>query len=663
MKRPFLALMLAAVFGALALAPTAASAATPTEVAAAAESAANWIRGRQDPTTGALPGVAGEWSMSALAAAGVSPAEVRGPGPGAPSLDDFFLSEWTSAPFTEPTDPNLNQNPSLHGAEDFARVVLNAFAGGLVPSALSADQNAVAQLASLYRFGGSYGHDETVSETAIGTLAMNVAEAPRALLAKSAEYFRRNQDADGGWTFTAGNPGAESNAEMTGVTLAALCTTGATAADPAVARGVAFLESRFDPDTGAFETFLGPNADADAWALDGLRTCEIDTGVAPWTTPLGRSPQDYLLSLQRTSGPNAGSFEFEAGEGEGQPNLEATQNALRALTSGSFYASPPVFVGGPTVPAGTPVPLTLLIDNGRGSPRLCRIVAPTGSTVTEALEAAETEASGTELPCVAGLTLNQEGIVTGLNGTSNTSTGQWVVRSAQAFDSPPGPQEVELGDFIRLRFPAAGGLEATSGSMNLGEQIEGTVGRGQGVYVRVGEAPVEPRFSVTGPQREDFLVSAGDCQGTPIEPGSGCTVQIRFAPASTGAASASLHLLNANGNYGPPIGLSGNGIPTRTSQGPVGPAGASGTPGATGPAGPTGPTGPTGATGETGERGPRGEAGKAASKKKKSKQTAKRKKDSRRRQLACGAHHRGSPGKATKCIRRKHPDHVRGRDA
>jgi hypothetical protein len=663
MKRPFLAFALAAVFGALALAPAGASAATPAEVSAAAESTVSWIRGEQAPTTGALPGVAGEWSMSALAAAGVSPAEVRGPSLGAPSLDDYFLSEWTSAPFTEPTDPNLNQNPSLHGAEDFARVVLNAFAGGLVPSALSAEGNAVAQLASLYRFGGSYGHDETVSETAFGTLAMNVVEAPRALLAKSAEYFRRNQDADGGWTFTAGNPGAESSVETTGVTLAALCTTGATAADPAVSRGVAFLESRFDPDTGAFETFLGPDADANAWALDGLRTCEIDTGEAPWTTPLGKSPADYLLSLQRTSGPNAGSFEFEAGEGEGeaQLDLDATQNALRALTSGSFYASPPVFVGGPSVPAGTPVPLTLLIDNGRGSPRLCRIVAPTGSTIVEVLEAAETEASGTELPCVAGLTLNQEGVLTGLNGTGNTSTGQWVVRSAQTFDSPPGSQEVELGDFVRLRFPAAGSLEASIGSLNLGEQIEGTVGRGQSIYVRVGEAPLEPRFSVTGPRREDFLVSAGDCQGTPIEPGSGCTVQVRFAPASTGAASASLHLLNANGTYGPPIGLSGNGIATPTSQGPVGPAGLSGAPGATGSGGPVGPTGATGPKGEAGEPGPRGKAGKSAPKKKKGRRTA-RKKNGRRGQLACKARHRGSPSKAAKCIR-KHADRVRATDA
>ena len=77
--------------------------------------------------------------MSALAEAGVGPAEVHGPAPGAPSLEDFFLSEWTSTPFTELTDPNVNQNPSGKDAGDFARIILNAYAGGLQPGALSAE--------------------------------------------------------------------------------------------------------------------------------------------------------------------------------------------------------------------------------------------------------------------------------------------------------------------------------------------------------------------------------------------------------------------------------------------------------------------------------------------------------------------------------------------
>lgn len=653
MKRQLAAVLAAAVLATLGLVPAAASAATPEEVAQSIESATSWIRGQQNTATGALEGFGADWSMSALAAAGVSPAEVHGPTPGAPSLDDFFLGEWTSTPFAEPTVPNENQNPSHKIAGDFARIILNSYAGGLQPSALSADQNAVAQLASLYRFGGSYGNEGGVNETVFGTLAMSAVEAPYGLLAKSAEYLRRNQNEDGGWRFNAGSPSAKSEAEISGAALAALCATGATPADPAVSRGIAFLESQFDPSSGTFQTPFGPNADTNAWAIDGLKSCGVDLAAAPWTTPLGKTPEDYLLSLQRQSGPNAGSFEYEAGEGEGFVSLYATQDALRALASGSFVAYPPQFVEGPTIADGTPVPLTLLIDSGYGNPRICRVVAPTGSTVTEVLEAAQTGASAAELPCVSGFSVNGEGIVTALNGVANSAGHEWVVSSAQAYQSPPGPQEVEAGDFVKLRFPKTGGLEATSAAIEFGEQAEGTIGRGKTVYVRVKEAPVEPRFSVTGPQREDFVVAAGDCQGTEIEPGMGCTVGVRFAPAATGAATASLHLLNANGSYGPPVALSGTGVAaTAGGQGPAGPAGAAGATGPMGPAGatgatgapgPAGQTGPSGSQGPKGERGSRGPAGKSAAAKK-------RKKVEARRRAACKRRGGHLAGRARKCV-------------
>ncbi|HEX4305265.1 MAG TPA: hypothetical protein VHZ54_04455 [Solirubrobacterales bacterium] len=629
MKPHPLAFLLAAVLAVLGLVPAGASAASQEEVSNSIQSATTWIRDQQNLTTGALSDFGGDWAMSALAEAGVSPAEVHGPDPGAPSLDDFFLSEWTSTPFTEPTIPNENQNPSHKIAGDFARIVLTSYAGGLRPSALSAQQNAVAQLASLYREGGSYGHEESVSETVFGALAMAAVEAPYGLLAKSAEYLRSHQDEDGGWRFTAGSRSAHSEAEITGAALAALCTTGATPADPAVARGIAFLESQFDPDAGTFETPFGPNADTNAWALDGLLTCEVQTAQAPWTTPLGKSPQDYLLSLQRTTGPNAGSFEYEAGEGELSPSLYATQDALRALAGGRFIANPPRSVEGPEVPAGTAVPLTLLVDSGFGNPRLCRIVAPTGSTIVEVLEAAETESSGAGfLPCVSNLTVNGEGVATAINGTADTAAGHWSVTSSQTFGSPPGEQEVELGDFLKVGFSRTGGLEATSSALEFGEQAEGSIGRSRGFYVRIKESSLEPRFSVTGAQREDFLLSTGDCQGVPIEPGLGCTVQVRFAPASTGAATATLHLLNANGAYGPPVVLSGTGVAATAGQGPAGPVGPTGATGSGGPAGAagstgaTGATGPVGPTGPQGEPGPRGKAGKSAAKRRAAKKRA-----------------------------------------
>lgn len=652
MQRVFLAALVAAVIGVLALAPAGASAATQEEVTDAVQAATTWIRGQQNTTTGALEGFGGDWSMSALAKAGVSPAEVHGPALGAPSLDDYFRSLWTSTPYTEPTNPNVNQNPSQHTAGDFAKVILNTYAGGLQPSALAADQNAVAQLAALYnKYGGSYGHEENLSETVFGALAMSAVEAPRALLAMSGQYFREHQDTDGGWNWVTGSAANPSDVEITGATLAALCTTGATPADPAVAKGIAFLESKFDPGTGAFAAPFGPNADTNAWALDGLLTCEVDTEAAPWTTPLGKSPQDYLLSLQRPGGPNAGSFEYEAGEGEAFLNLYATQDALRALAGGSFIAYPPQRVAGPTVPDGTVVPLTLSVDSGFGTPSLCRVFAPTGSTVVEVLEAAETEAEGKSLPCVSNLATNPEGVVTRLNGVSNTATIHWVVSASAAYEEAPGDQEVSLGDFVKLRFPRSGGLESTASSIDLGQQAEGSVGRGKSMFVRVREAALEPRFSISGPQREDFLLSSGDCEGRQVEPGSGCTVVIRFAPSATGAESATLHMLSAGGTYGPPIALTGTGVAPGTSQGPAGPQGATGATGATGPTGATGAAGtagPAGPKGEAGPRGPRGKSGKGAAKGK----------AGRRKSLACKARRARVGSTARKC-RRRSASHAR----
>lgn len=654
MQRHLLTALVAAATGAFALTPAGASAATSEQISNSIESATSWIRAQQNNTTGGLEDFGGDWAMSALAEAGISPAEVHGSSPGDPSLDDYFLSQWTSTPYTEPTNPNFNQNPSQRGAGDFAKIILSTYAGGLEPSALSADQNAVAQLAALYnKYAGTYGHEESVSETTFGLLAMAAVQAPRGLLAKSAEYLRNHQHDDGGWSFSTGSATTASEAEMTGAALAALCAGGATTADPTVARGIGFLESKFDPNTGAFTTPFGPSADTDAWALDGLLTCEVETEEAPWTTPLGKSPQDFLLSLQRTTGPDAGSFEYEPGEGETTPSLYSTQDALRALAGGSFIAYPPRHVVVPTVPAGTTVPLTLLVDTGYGTPSLCRVSAPTGSTVVEVLEAAETGGEGKYPPCVSGLQTNSEGVVTVLNGLPNDATHYWVVTSSQTYEAPPGEQEVTLGDFVRLRFTRSGGLEAGASSLEFGEQAEGTIGGGRSLYVRVREAPVEPRLSITGPQREDFLLSSGDCEGQQIEPGAGCTAIVRFAPAAAGEASATLHLLAGGSPYGPPIRLSGTGVAASADRGPeglVGPEGPAGTQGPIGPVGPTDATGATGAKGEAGPRGPRGKSGRSATKDKKG----------RRKVPACRSRHRRGSGNARRCARRA-PAHTRAR--
>jgi hypothetical protein len=579
----------------IALAPATAAAATPEQVQESIASATTWIRTQQDTATGALTGFGGDWSLAALAAAGAHPADVHGPNPGDPSLVGFYLADWTSPALSAPTDPDSNQNPSFYTAVDYARVSLLAHAAGLDPAALSADQNAIAQLAGLWRVGGTYGQESLFNHSVFGALALaSTGIAPAVLQARSASLIRTSQHTDGGWSYQAvqddGDRATPSDVDVTGAALSALCTTGATTADPAVALGVAFLESRFLPETGAFDAAFGANADSNAWALHGLLGCGVDTGAAPWTTAAGKSPQDFLLSLQRTTGPNAGSFKYVPGEGDDDPpNLYSTQDALRGLAATSFIVTPPgredradpSELPGPDVPDGTPVPLTLLVDNGTGTLRLCRVTAPIGAGISELLTAAQS--SATPSGCVFGLQLGAEDEVVRLNGRLSTEDQPWLASTRLEGEGRAGGQTVGLGDFVYLRRPAAGAVEAASSDpIVFGDQVESTLGKARELYVRVDQAPVEPRFAVTGPDREDFALADGDCRQGRIQPGSGCTLRLRFVPSGLGLRSASLSLFNADGAIGAPIALEGTGVAAPAVQGPKGDTGSQGEQGDTG---------------------------------------------------------------------------------
>ena len=79
-----------------ALAPAAALAATQQEVAAGVGAGAAWLRTQQNPTTGQITGFGGDYALSALAAAGVHAADVRGPGALDPSAQDYYADLWSA---------------------------------------------------------------------------------------------------------------------------------------------------------------------------------------------------------------------------------------------------------------------------------------------------------------------------------------------------------------------------------------------------------------------------------------------------------------------------------------------------------------------------------------------------------------------------------------
>lgn len=603
---------LAAVAAAACLAaPTSAVATVPPEqVSASIAAGTGWMKTKQNVTTGAFTGFGGDWSLIAFSAAGVHPATL-----GTPSAQDYFLGVWSDATWAAPTDYATLKNASGYVATDFERAILLADAAGVQPTRLSAQSNLVAQLAGLSQPNGAYGAPGLFNGTVFGVLAMARTKVPASVLARGTDVIRANVHNDGGWTYTLtttpAQKAANSDIDMTGAALAALCNAGVSPADAIVTGGLNFLKGKLDSATGAFNAQFGKNADSNAWAVQGLNACGVNPQSAEWTTAGGKTPLDYLVSLQRTTGANAGSFKYSSTESDGaNPNLYATQDAISALAGASFSADPPAVPGvrpAPSVADGTTVPVVLALDDGHGGVGLCRTTAAAGAPLADVLAAAR---AATMPPnCVTELAVDG-GTVTSVNGkTADVLRGGWLASLDGGPETLAAGQPVPFGDVVALRLQhaalPAGGVETASG-IAFGTVASGTIGAARSVIFTAREYPVHPtRVAVSG---DDFLVAADDCTGATLQPGASCTVRVRFAPGESGERTGTLRLLSDAAPAS--AALTGTGTTLLGStpgiageKGDAGAPGASGTPGATGVAGAKGATGAVGPKGATGARG------------------------------------------------------------
>jgi hypothetical protein len=440
----------------LAALPSSAAAATPSEVEAAKASAVQWIKKQQEPT-GQIPGFGGDWAATALAAAGVDVASVR-VSPGDPSLQDHLLDEYTSGEWIEPP----GTGPFPMPVTEYERATLASYAAGLDPARLSAVANMPAQIAALWDpTTGSFGAPSS-NGTAFAILALASTPLPNWALQPAVSYLRRNQHDDGGWEFgPATTPAARatpSTAEMTGAALAAFCEAGVPAYDAQVAEGIEFLQQELADnaaDDGGFEyPWGGPNADTNAWAVSGLSACGIDPQSAEWTTSAGKTPLDYLLARQLSSGPDEGSFEYF-----GFPALYTSQSALRAISGAVFTAVPPSLRTPASVPTGTPVPHTLALDLGTHGVRVCKVTAAAGVSLTALLDVAKTTAAPTG--CVNSVEVTA-GKVTSIDGVAPANADEsWLLRLDRGPQAIAGEQPVAFGDVVSLRIGIApiGGQE------------------------------------------------------------------------------------------------------------------------------------------------------------------------------------------------------------
>ena len=435
--------------------------ATQAEIDAAIAKALAFAPAQQDPATGEPPGhertsfYSGEWLSSGYAAAGLSTADVRTAAN--PSFQDFLFNDEMAGFWDEP----FPIPPEYIG-----RLILVAHAAGIDTARVSATQNLPARMIeTLKPWAGGFGEPATFS-TAWGMLALESTPLPRWSLAPMLAYLRGDQHADGGWSFYAADEGEPSNPDIAAAAIGALCGGGAPAYDPTVSAGLAFLRGLLVSETGAIEhPEFGPNVDSASFAVNALNACGIDPQSSAWTTEDGKTPIDYILSLQDAEG----GFAFSAGEPWFSPS---TGHALRAIAGRGFVVRPaprqnpaqPTVRPVPAVAAGTPVPHVLAIELAPGNVRLCRVSAPVGAPLAEVLEAARTDSQPTG--CVASFSAS-EGEVTEVDGVSPEGADEaWLARLDRGAAAPAGEQAVGFGDAISLRRgprPPAGAAGASAG--------------------------------------------------------------------------------------------------------------------------------------------------------------------------------------------------------
>jgi hypothetical protein len=438
-----LSALCASLLSLAALPATAVATSTQAEIDAAVENAVTYVRAQQSPASGELSGFGGDWATTALAAAAVDATDVRGPAPGDPSLQDFLLGEYTQ--------PSWDEDPPTGTVADYSRSILVAHAGGLDTARLSATSNQPAQLAGRWNpVTGSFGENSTYN-TAFAILALRTTPLPGWALEPTVSFLRRNQHTDGGWTYSAAlTPATQAEAseeDITGATIAALCEAGVPAYDPAVAAALAYLRGRLANATGGIEYLWGPpNADTNGWVVSGLTACGIDPQSPAWTTAAGKTPIDFLLSLQLQTGPDTGAFGYSD---TSAANLYATQDALRAIAGGVFATKPQSVRPTLGVAPGTPVPHLLAIGRGAGNVRICKVLAPADGSLPELLAAAESSSS--PAGCVTSFEFDGDRVVA-INGVEAENEDEaWLLRLDRGAEAVAAGQPVGFGDLLALR--------------------------------------------------------------------------------------------------------------------------------------------------------------------------------------------------------------------
>ncbi|MFI4985618.1 MAG: hypothetical protein ACHP93_04565 [Solirubrobacterales bacterium] len=432
---------------------TAGATSTAKEIKTSKDNGVSYLKSLQLPN-GSL---GTDWALSALAAAGTAAADVK-TSEGSTDARTYYRALFGDTS----TWPGGSEPP----VTEFERAALNSYAAGVDPARVSRTQNLIAQIAARYEPSspGYYGGSFTGAVFALLALAdtktrTGALRVPEALLEKSIAVLRANQHTDGGWTFEKAEGSAEkleapAEPDETGAAMAGLCTAGVSSTDPTIARAREYLKATLVALTGAFNAPFGVNTDSNAWGVQGLDACKIAPQEAGFTTSMGKTPIDFLISQQLSGG----GFRFEPSEGTA--NGYSSQDAVRALSGAGFTAAPPrpksgsrwVFEG--NFLAGVHSPLTLIVNNGTTALKVCSIsVAPQKPTTTIAAVLEAAQAGSSPAGCVISfMPASGTGPITQVSGSPSPAAARWNVsidgaKARQAKRSTP----IHLGDTISLQ--------------------------------------------------------------------------------------------------------------------------------------------------------------------------------------------------------------------
>ena len=383
---------IAACLAAACLAAPASAAATvpPEQLSGSINAGTTWIKTKQNVTTGAFTGFGGDWSLIAFSAAGIHPADARR------RRAPRTTSSASGATRRGPPRPTTRRSrtPPGYVATDFERAILMADAGGLQPTRLSAQSNLVAQLAGLYQPNGAYGAPGLFNGTVFGVLAMARTKAPASILQRGADVIRANVHNDGGWTYTLtttpAQKAANSDIDMTGAALAALCNAGVPVLRrdrqrrPGLPQGQARLRHRRLQRAVRQERRLqrlgrpGPQRVRRQPAVGGVdHRRRQDPARLPALAAAHDRRQRRLVQVLRRPSPTRRTRTCTRPRTRSRP--------WRARASPPTRRRCPAYAPAPAVAAGTAVPFVLALDDGHGGVGLCRTTAPAGAPLTDVL--------------------------------------------------------------------------------------------------------------------------------------------------------------------------------------------------------------------------------------------------------------------------------------